>query len=207
MEGTKDYRKQILDLLKAARRAYARGMQMGSGGNISVRVSHEHMLISASGSSFADCEEDGTGLIVTDYDVTDYLGEIAPSKESILHGFLYKYYKGVNSVIHCHSPWVIAIADMVEALPLVSWQSMVKLKEIVPVFVQHQPAVSLEECNDITNTFVDPDSFPCFIYRGHGVFASGKNAIEAEHLAEFIDECAKIAVLKRVMKAPEIFKN
>jgi len=61
-----------LQLLKeqmvlASKRAYHRGIQTGSGGNISVRVpGKDLMIVKASGSSFEDSTVDG--FLITDFD-------------------------------------------------------------------------------------------------------------------------------------------
>lgn len=197
----KKYNAVIKDLTIAAQRAHNRGMQMGSGGNISARVPGEElMIISGSGSSFVDCDLSGTGWVVADFDAAPIGGnDIRPSKESVLHGYLYKHFPEIKSIIHCHSPWVIAWANAADELPFVSWQATMKLKYPVPVFTQAQSAVSLAECETIGSKLKSLPGLSCFILKEHGLVATGNTAIEAEHQAEFVEECAKIAILKRLL--------
>jgi len=194
----------IKNLTTAAERAYRRGIQTGSGGNLSMRIEGEElMIISASGGSFIDCETSGSGWVITDFDaVKKDKNAASPSKESILHGYLYKQFANVKSIVHCHSPWVITWANIADELPLVSWQATLKLKSPVPVFSQKQPAVSANECEIICDSLKRMSDFTCFILREHGLIATGNSAIEAEHQAEFLEECAQIAVLKTLSGAP-----
>ncbi len=194
----------VAELTTAARRAYGRGMQTGSGGNLSARVpGEERMIISGSGSSFADCEASGKGWVVTDFGGTQK-GEdgVAPSKESRLHGYLYQQLPEVMSIVHCHSAWAIAWANAAEELPFVSWQSVLKLRYPLQIFGQGQSAVSAEECETIGAALKKTPGATCFLLREHGLVAMGGSPLAAEHQAEFVEECAKIAILKRLIGAP-----
>ena len=98
-----------LDL--AAKRAYSRGIQTGSGGNISMRDPEAEgaMIVKASGGSFADCTDEGDGFVRTDFDGNRFNPEDPkPTREVFLHGLIYKLMPGVNGVVHCHSPWAVA---------------------------------------------------------------------------------------------------
>lgn len=77
------------DLVLAAKRAYRRGIQTGSGGNVSARIPGENvMLVKASGSSFEDSTTDG--FVVTDFDGNLIEGNGKPTREALLHGYLYR---------------------------------------------------------------------------------------------------------------------
>ena len=54
-------------LVIASKRAYNRGIQTGSGGNVSARIpGTETMLVKASGGSLGDCTPEG--FLITDFD-------------------------------------------------------------------------------------------------------------------------------------------
>lgn len=91
------------DLIEAAARAYRRGIQTGSGGNLSVRIpGKDWMLVKPSGISFIDCNE--KNLVVTDFDGKVVAGSGKPSREALLHGVLYRHLPSIGGVVHCHSP-------------------------------------------------------------------------------------------------------
>ena len=65
---TDELRKVIEELVIASKRAYTRGIQTGSGGNVSARVpGKDLMVVKASGGSLGDCSLD-SGFVITDFE-------------------------------------------------------------------------------------------------------------------------------------------
>ena len=86
---TEDVKKIAEELVIAAKRAYTRGIQTGSDGNVSARVpGKDLMIVKASGGSFADCAPDK--FVITDFDGNLVEGEGKPTREALLHGLLYR---------------------------------------------------------------------------------------------------------------------
>lgn len=198
-ELAKQYQPILRALSIASHRAYKRGIQTGSGGNCSMRIpGEEKMIVSLSGYSFIDCQEDGTGWTIADFSGNGLCGG-KPSKESALHGYLYSCFPEIGSIVHCHAPWSIAWADGHDFLPCYTWQSTVKLKEPLLVLDQSAPAVPQCEFESIAQKISNGNLCNSFLLRKHGQIAVGKDAIEAEHLAEFIEECAQIECLREVV--------
>ena len=188
----------LKDLTVAAHRAYQRGIQTGSGGNLSVRVpGQNNMIVKASGGSFADCTEYGEGYITTNFEGTPVAGETGkPTREALLHGTIYKTLSSVGGVVHCHSPWAIAFSFQKKDLPMVTWHSQLKFGCEIPVLDVEAAVVPKEELQKIEKMLEKNPKLPAFILVGHGVVAMGKNAIDAEHVAEMVEETAQIAMLK-----------
>ena len=94
------------ELAMAAVRAYTRGIQAGSGGNVSARIPGEElMLVKASGGSLGDCTE--SDFLVTDFGGNLVQGDGKPTRESLLHGYIYRICPWVNAVVHVHAPYAI----------------------------------------------------------------------------------------------------
>jgi len=193
--------KSVLDdLTLAAHRAYARGIQTGSGGNLSARAPDgQSMVVKASGGSFADCTAEGEGYISTDFDGAPLPGATGkPTREALLHGAIYKVMPEVGGVMHCHSPWAIAFSYRLKDLPMVTFHSELKFGCEIPVVNIQAPVVPQEELFKIEELFSKNPSLPAFILVGHGIVAVGKNAVDAEHAAEMVEETAQIAILKHL---------
>ena len=93
-------------LVTASERAYNRGIQTGSGGNVSARIpGTETMLVKASGGSLGDCTPEG--FLITDFDGNLIEGNGKPTREALLHGYIYKMREDVNAVVHVHAPYAI----------------------------------------------------------------------------------------------------
>ena len=180
----------------AAHRAYRRGIQTGSGGNLSMR-NKDGMIVKSSGGSFADCTREGKGFVETDLDGQLLPGaEGKPTREVFLHGFLYKVSDSIGGVMHCHSPWSIAWSYVNKALPMTTLHVQLKLGYEIPVVDVPSASVRKEDEGLLRVLFDENPELKAFILKGHGVVALGKDVLEAEHTAELIEETAQITILK-----------
>lgn len=185
------------DFMQAAARAYASGVQTGNGGNISVRIPGQAwMAVKASGTSFGDASYDS--ITVTDFDGNIVQGSLKPTRETVLHGSLYKRFLGIGAIVHTHSPYSIAWSFTGKSVPLVTKQAELKLKYPVPVVAVETPDVRSEHIPSIYDLFEKWPDLTAFILQGHGIVSVGKTAVEAEHNAEFVEETAMVAWLQAV---------
>lgn len=189
-------------LATAAQRAYTRGIQTGSGGNLSARVpGKDQMLVKSSGGSFADCDAMGHGFILTDFDgekIEDVPGR--PTREAFLHGLIYKLSPQTGGVMHSHSVHAITWSFTGRALPMVTQHLKLKFKCEIPVLDVDSPMVLPEHGPMIAAELEKNPDLPAFILKGHGVVALGKDILTAEHNAELVEETAAIAVLSALCR-------
>ncbi len=181
--------------MEAARRAYQRGIQTGNGGNISARVPGEPlMVVKPSGKSLIDCTPET--VIMTDFDGKVVEGNGKPTRESVLHGELYKNLPGVGGVVHTHSPWSIAWSFTGRDLPLLTLHTQLKLACPIPVrFFASPKGVLKEEMPYALELFAAHPNLTAFIMGAHGIVAVGPDVLEAEHTAELIEETSQVACL------------
>ena len=194
--GLEDVKK---DLIEAAARAYRRGIQTGSGGNLSARIPGEElMVVKPSGISFIDCNQ--SNLVVTDFDGKVVAGSGKPSREALLHGVLYRNVPSIGGVVHCHSPWATSWSFSKKDLPLVTYHAQMKF--VVPVATLNidAPVVPLEEMPKVIELFEKHPALPAFLLVAHGMVAVGKNVLDAENVAEMVEETAQIAWLSEIGK-------
>ncbi len=196
----KKYKKSLYKLETAAHRAYTRGIQTGSGGNLSSRIKdQELMLVKSSGGSFADCNSGGEGFVLT-----DFFGEVAvettdkPTREAFLHGLLYRINPDIGGVMHSHSPWSISWSFTKRPLPMITQHLKLKFGCEIPVIDIPSPMIRTEDGPIIEALFKENPKLPAFILGGHGVVAVGKDILEAEHNAELVEETAQISVINLV---------
>ncbi|MFA6507584.1 MAG: class II aldolase/adducin family protein [Treponemataceae bacterium] len=202
-----DNKELMAELSLAAKRAYTRGLQTGSGGNLSARIpGSPYMIVKASGGSFADCDENGAGWVITDFDGKLKEGETGkPTREFLLHGFLYSILPDLKGVMHSHSPWSIVWADDHDSLPCVTHHSKLKFGcDEIPVVNVQAAVVPKEELDKLAALFKANPNLPAFILRGHGIVAVGDSILEAEHTAELVEETAQIALFTKLSKRNNI---
>ena len=136
-----------------------------------------------------------------DFDGTLKEGEAGkPTREWLLHSVLLEHLSGCNAVVHTHSPYAIAWADKHEDIPLVTWHSELKIGCALPVFDVHAAVVPKEEAEEILKKMQDNPNLPGVILKGHGLVVVGKSAVDAEHMAELVEETAQIAVLQNIIR-------
>ena len=162
-------------LVIASKRAYNRGIQTGSGGNVSARIpGTETMLVKASGGSLGDCTPEG--FLITDFDGNVIEGTGKPTREALLHGYIYKL------------------------KPDVTWHSKLKNPEGYPTLDVHAAMVRPEDVPMVEAMFEKTPNINAFLLADHGVVAMGKDPLAAEHTAELVEETAQVAILDKVVE-------
>lgn len=187
------------ELVLAAKRAYHRGIQTGSGGNVSARIpGKDWMLVKASGGSFEDSTVDG--FLVTDFDGNLVEGTGKPTREALLHGYIYRVCPKAGAVVHVHSPYAIGWASTLKPLPRVTWHAKLKLCADIPTLNVPFAMVRAEDLPLVKAMFDETPDLPAFLLAGHGVVAVAGDALNAEHTAELIEETAQVAYLAAIAK-------
>lgn len=196
-------------LEKAAHRAYNRGIQTGSGGNLSaIAPNREQMIVKSSGGSFIDCDRSGNGFVITDlFGELSEPGKGKPTREAFMHGLLYRLCPELGGVVHSHSPWAITWSFSQRALPMITQHLKLKFKCEIPVLDVPSPQVRVEDAPLIEAELVKNPALPAFILLGHGVVALGKDVLTAEHNAELVEETAQIAVLSALCRNAGLYDS
>lgn len=186
------------ELVIACKRAYKRGIQTGSGGNVSARIpGKDLMLVKESGSSLGDSTVEG--FVITDFDGNMVQGTGKPTREAFLHGFLYKLCPNVNAIVHFHAPYAIGWASAGKDLPRVTWHSKLKIDSDIPVIDIPSAMVRMEDAHLIEEVIRKHPNLPGFILVDHGIVAMDKDPLNALHSAELIEETAQVAILKSLV--------
>lgn len=186
-------------LIATARKMYDLRYQMGDGGNMSARVpGTDYMIVKGTNVSFEVVSEES--LVVTDFEGNVIEGSIRPSKESLLHGALYKKLPDLGAVMHVHSPYANAWADAHQELAFSTYHSEIKLKGFCPVYDARSYVVPTSFFPAILKDFDEHPEMKAFILRKHGTVALGKTIEAATYIAELVEETAQIAVLARSIR-------
>ena len=114
-------------MAEAARAFYGHGWLMGTSGNLSVRMSPDTFLISASGkdkgallpSDFLLCGMDALPAEQTPH---------RPSAETHVHAVLYAKFPEVGAIFHCHEPYAALCSSRDEARTATTFQGLEMIK-------------------------------------------------------------------------------
>jgi L-ribulose-5-phosphate 4-epimerase len=172
------------------RRAVAMGLQMSTGGNLSLRLPDGAFLVKPSGIGLYDLAE--RDLLVVDAAGTVLEGTGKPTKELTSHLAVYDAAPRVGAVVHYHSPFATAFAVAGKTIPLLTVHARRTLGSI-PV-LPAAPEGSRELALALAEVFRRGE-LKAVLLGGHGMLAAGAELEEAQALAELVEESAKVARL------------
>jgi L-ribulose-5-phosphate 4-epimerase len=183
------------ELMAVAKRCFERGLQTGTGGNLSIRCDNrEQVVIKPSGFGFFECNEEN--LLVVALDGTIIEGSGKPSKDMPFHLGIYRVRDDVNGIVHVHSPWATAWASVNQEIPCMTVHSRAKLGRI-PV-IPCGPDRGNQRPEDIVDAYRDA-KMRALILEDHGSVGVGKTIMAAQHVVELIEETAQIAAVARTL--------
>lgn len=179
------------EYIAASRRAFACNLAAASGGNISVRIpGTDRLLVKPSGITLGEASEEN--LIVTDLFGALVEGDVKPTKETILHGGLYRRDAAIGGVVHVHPIYAMLCANHFDEMPLVTKQMKQIMNTPVPVCKIKSLTVTQEGMAQIHAMLDSHPGVCCFLLEEHGVVSFAKTVKDAENNAELVEENAKV---------------
>ena len=179
-------------LIWSARRCFDLRLQTNAGGNLSVRLAcGDAIVIKPSGVGFAECTRDN--LQIVHFDGTIEPSPFKPSKDLEFHLDLYKVRPDINAIVHCHSPWATGYASAGLEIPCLTVQTIEKVGRmpLIPLSPQGGPQTAAE----ISPVFKDR-KIVAAVLANHGTIGVGSTLVNAQYLAEIIEETAQIAFIR-----------
>ena len=173
---------------------FARGVSVGSAGNISVRLA-DGVLMTPTNSSLGSL--DPLRLSKLDENFRHVSGD-PPSKEVFMHRAFLQARPEAGAVVHLHSTMATAVAcladaDPVEPIPPLTPYFVMRVGRSLPVIPYYRPG--------------DPAMEPAIagaarsaravLLANHGSVVSGRTLADAVHAAEELEEAAKLFLLLR----------
>lgn len=184
------------NLIEVSHRAYHAQLQMGSGGNLSIRIPGKDLfIIKPSGKGFMELNMDN--LLVVNLNCEVVSGQGKPSRDSMTHAGIYKLRPEIQGILHVHATWALTFAMDECEIPLVTEESIDKIKSI-PI-VPCVPGRLAQNHQEVAAKFAD-SSVKVAMLAKHGIIAAGRSLSEAAEFCELTNECAKLAYLRRLAK-------
>lgn len=191
------YEKEKQELIETARKMETYNLVKMSGGNVSLKVSDNLVLVTPSAMPYDT-------MIVDDIVVVDLKGNIVEGKRrptSDLKAILYilNNMHSVNAVIHTHQPCASAFSLIEDKLPVISTTMVDEVKGAVNVAPF---TISSDEGMGIQTVKYAGDAL-CVILKNHGIMAYGKSLEQALSAAVYLEETCDI-YLKTVATGKKI---
>lgn len=188
--------KLISELIQVGRELHSRGWLPASGGNLSVRLEENLVLITASGSHKGHLTRED--FVIVDLEGNLVKGSKKPSAETLLHTLVYKLFSSAMCVLHVHSINSTLISrTSKEDIKLQDYELLkafdgIKTHQasiIVPIFENSQDMKSLSE---MVKKRLKGEKIYGFLLRSHGLYTWGQSIREAYirlEAFEFLFEC------------------
>jgi ribulose-5-phosphate 4-epimerase/fuculose-1-phosphate aldolase len=178
-------------VLEAARQMLARGLVVGTSGNISLRLPGQRPLlaITPSGRHYDLLDEDDIQIV--DFHGKSVEGDLTPSMETRLHIGIYRARKNVNAIIHTHSVYASAAAVAGQAIPPILDDQVAFLGGEIKL-AGHAQSGSPAQVTAVINALGDRSGL---LLANHGAVGTGRTMRDAFTACELIEKTARIFLL------------
>ena len=175
-----------IHLTDVCRRLYQRGLTVSAGGNMSVRLNEDEILITPSGRNKGLLED--TDMIVVDMEGKP-LTDGKPSIETFMHLALYKKNPETNAVIHCHPLNCIALTMKGKMKTDLTPEGVILLGN-VPMVGYYTPGT--QELVDAVAQYADSKAI---LMARHGAVTQGRDLQDAYDRMEELEFQARLQML------------
>lgn len=181
---------QLVDCVKAL---YDRGLSSSLSGNHSFLANSNLMWITPSGVFRYLLQS--RQLVKVDIRTGKYSGTAVPSREWRMHALIYLHRADVKAIVHCHSPYTLAVAEY-GRFPDVLEEARAVIGE--PVIVPLKRSGSEALAKIVSKAF--GKKVWAVIIKRHGVVAAGKDIPSARAVVESLEEWAKVISYSKLLK-------
>lgn len=180
------FEKEKQDLIDTARRMEKYDLIRMSGGNVSLRVKEDLILVTPTAMDYDT-------MVIDDIVAVDLSGNIVEGKRrptSDLKAILYimNHMPEVNALIHTHQPSAVALSLIADELPVISTTMLEEVKgkvNVAPFTISSDEGMGVETCRYASGSL-------CVILKSHGVMAYGKSLDQALCAALYLEESCEI---------------
>ena len=172
----------------AGKTAYKKGIQYGSGGNMSA-YDGEYIYVTPSGKSVGQCNPDAFVKFSLDDDPMEL--DPRPSRDTLTHQRIYKSFADIRSIMHLHPPYATIYAVLQEEIPLYTLHGKRILGRIPILPVLPEGSVEFEEA--VVEFLENNKGTKVLLLAEHGIMGFGKDPVDAENSIELAEECAQLA--------------
>lgn len=189
----REYADKARQLVDAMRILHSRGLINIRGGNGSIRLDEEKILMTPSGlPKHLLGQED---LVIVRIDGS-WSGRYKPTIEYHMHLEIYRRVKQAKAVLHAHNPYTITAVELGITLnPQELVETRYAIGECISIVEEHEPGTP-----DLARR-VGEEAEKCrtIILRKHGVVAYGETVYHALDAIEALEDYAKTKILAEVV--------
>jgi L-fuculose-phosphate aldolase len=192
MELKEKFKKERKEVARFMRRLYKQGLTTTSGGNLSLRLSDDVILITPSATDKGRMKWKEVGIVnIFGENLTPHL---KPSMETGMHIAIYKKRDDIHAIVHAH-PVFASLFTAVKAR--INTNLTAEAKAILgdPVFVKYaimgSPALAELASEHILKSDI-------LLLENHGILTIGTNLLQAFDRAEVLESAAKMTLMTQM---------
>jgi L-fuculose-phosphate aldolase len=180
-------------IVRVCRRLYERGLVAGPDGNVSVRLTHDSILVTPTGLSKVDIEPED--LVLVDLAGAVLEGTRRPSSELRMHLRIYQRRSDARAVVHAHPPTATGFAVAGQSFMAPVLPEVILQMGGVPIVSYATPGT-----DELADTF-DPylDRHDAFLMANHGATTLGPTLELAHQRMESLEHAARIILTARML--------
>jgi len=189
MDIKNKYKSERKEVARFMRRLYKHGLTTTSGGNISLRLTDDLILITPSATDKGRMKWKEVGIVTI-------LGEnltpdLKPSIETAMHLAIYKRKKEVQAIVHAH-PIFSSLFTAIKAK--INTNLTAEAKAILgdPLLVRYAIMGSNALAEVAAESVVNSD---ILLLENHGILTTGSNLLQAYDKIEVLENAAKMTLM------------
>ncbi len=203
-----DYLEARQTVVEICQKLLAKGILMGTGGNISVRVPGEKVFaITPSNYDYAIMTPED--VCVLGYDLSVKAGTRKPSVESAMHAAIYEHRLDTNCVIHTHQVYASALGLTHTPIPALYDEQVRFLGRAVDI-IDYAPSGTPFLKKNVVKKLGNHAN--AYIIQNHGAVLLGPDPDRTIFNVQLLEKCAVTYILalcteKKITKVPAAFRE
>jgi L-fuculose-phosphate aldolase len=189
MASSEKYKKERKEVAAFMRRLYRQGLTTTSGGNISIRISEDIILITPSATDKGRMKWKDVGIVTI-------LGEnltikLKPSMETDMHLSIYKKNNEVKAIVHAHPVFASAFTAMkceIDTDLTAEAAAILGNPQLVPYAMMG----SADLASVVSEAAIQSD---VLLLENHGILTTGSNLFNAFDKIEVLENAAKMTLI------------
>lgn len=176
------------EIIKACLYLNKTGLNQGTSGNISIRVSQNEFLVTPSGIPFENLTLDK--IVPVKISPAQYIGDYRPTSEWRMHRSVYRKFplKEAGSVVHTHSHFSTTISCMRRSIPAFHYMVMVAGGSKIPC-AEYATVGSTQLSDNIISVL--KDGCRACLLANHGLLVYARTLRKALYIATEVENLAR----------------
>src|SRR5450759_1043131 len=189
MEIKDKYKSERKEVARFMRRLYKHGLTTTSGGNVSLRLSDELIVITPSATDKGRMKWKEVAIVTIFGE--NLTPDLKPSIETAMHLAVYKKKKDVLAIVHAH-PVMASLFTTIKAK--INTNLTAEAKAILgdPLLVKYAVMGSIALADIVAESVLKSD---ILLLENHGILTTGSNLLQAFDKIEVLENAAKMTLM------------